>query len=113
METEIAKVALAVPGSLGIVLAIATFGFMAWFIKDNQKQNEKREERLAGIIERDLVNQKEQLSRLEEAAKFQRAEHETIINGQKDSTFEHNKILNILERVAGMLSNHNGNTQKT
>lgn len=110
--SEISKMAVAVPGSLGIILAIATFAFMAWFIKDNQKQNEKREERLAGIIERDLASQKAQLDRIETASTFQRREHEEILANQKESSNQHKDISGILAGIAGMLTGHQAKVVK-
>ncbi len=102
---EMSKIAVAVPGSLGIILAISTFIFMAWLVRFVLQENAKREERLAGIIERDLAAQKMQLDRLEEGHRFQRAEHQTIIHNQEKSIIRQDAVAQILERIVGILTN--------
>ena len=104
MEDSLTKVAVAVPGSLGIILAIATFIFMAWLVRYVFKTNDKREERLARLIEVDLVNQKMQLDRLEEGHKFQRIEHQTIISNQGDFLKKQESIALLLERLLGLVT---------
>lgn len=112
-EDAMVKVATAVPGSLGIILAIATFIFMAWFVKDNQRQNEKREERLAGIIERDLTNQRSQLEGISEANRMQRLEHQTIIDNQKASMGRQDAMLGLLQTMTGILTTGNKSSRVT
>lgn len=108
MEPDgLTKMAVAVPGSLGIILAIATFIFMAWLVRFVLKTNEKREDRLASIIERDLASQNEQLDRLEEGHRFQRAEHQQILENQKRSIERQDAVALILERMVGILSSPN------
>lgn len=102
---EMSKVAVAVPGSLGIILAIATFVFAGWLIRYVLKTNEKREERLAKLIETDLANQKMQLDRLEEGHRFQRLEHQNILDTQKKSVERQDAVALILERLIGILNN--------
>lgn len=101
--SELTKTAIAVPGALGIILAIATFVFMAWLVRFVLKTNEKREDRLAKIIESDLEGQKAQLDRLEEGHRFQRAEHEKIMVNQDKCLERHDASVLVLERIAGML----------
>lgn len=108
MENEATKMAIAVPGSLGIILAIATFVFMAWLVRFVLKTNEKREDRLASIIEKDLAAQKVQLDRLEEGHRFQRIEHDKIISNQEKSLVRQDAVANILERLTGIVM---GNTR--
>lgn len=108
-EDQLTKMAVAVPGSLGIILAIATFVFMAWFVKDNQRQNEKREERLAQIIERDLTNQKSQLDSLAEANRMQRTEHQNIIDNQKSSLSRQDAMLAVLTTMTAILTTNSHN----
>lgn len=104
MADELTKVAIAVPGSLGIVLSISTFIFMGWLIRYVLKTNEKREDRLAEIITLHLAAQKTQLDKLEEADKFQRIEHTAIMDNQKKSIERQDAVALILERMVGMLS---------
>lgn len=101
---EATKTALAVPGSLGIILSIASFVFMGWLIRYVLKTNEKREDRLADIITIHLAAQKAQLDKLEEADRFQRSEHVAIMENQKKSIERQDAVALILERMAGMLS---------
>lgn len=103
METELTKAAIAVPGSLGIILAIATFIFMAWLVRFVLKTNEIRESRLAGIIERDLAQQKTQLDRIETANAMQREEHKAILETQAKSNIANQNLAQILERICGTL----------
>lgn len=104
ITTEITKTAVAVPGSLGIILSVSTFVFCAWLIRYVLKTNEKREDRLASLIEKDLSNQKSQLDRLEEGHKFQRAEHQALLENQNKYLLRQDATAQILERLVGMLS---------
>ena len=117
---------------LGIVLSLLMAGFMGWVIRFILKENAKREERLAGIIERDLVAQKNALEqhdrrmseaaqRTEEANKRQREEHEQLSGKQKQlldnqDSFSHRQdaTVQVLERIAGVLAalNPNANTSQ-
>ena len=109
MDQELIKSAATY--GLGTVLAILMAGFMGWVIRFILKDNAKREERLAEIIERDLIAQKSALEahdrrvseatqRAEEAHRRQREEHEEMNRRQ-------NATVQVLERIAGILAGLN------
>lgn len=101
------ELAVTVPGSLGIVLAIATFCFMAWLVRFVLKTNEKREERLAKIIENDLATQRNQIDSLVTANSMQREEHRVLLETAERINKSQNATSNLLSQILGMLSgNH-------
>lgn len=78
---------LSVNYGLGIVLAVGMACFQGWLLKYVLAQNEKREQRLSDLIQKDLMNQTKAIndhdarsvsaiSSMEEAHRRQREEHE-------------------------------------
>lgn len=104
VTSEATKIAVAVPGSLGIILAIATFIFMVWLVRFVLRTSEKREQEMRDFYSTHMLTQKAQLDRIETANNLQRAEHQAIIDNQQKSINRQDAVAQILERIVGMLS---------
>jgi hypothetical protein len=81
---------------LGIVLAVAIALFLGWLIRYVLRENAKREDRLAGIIENHLHALDESTHKLTNAiTEHDRASRE----GYRQQHEEHREIVKLLERL--------------
>lgn len=134
METGVSKAVelSAQYGVTTVVLFIVVFylGGLVWYIirqgyqrekeqtareKDQAVRNEKREERLASLIEIHLANNEQKsnerhlshliaLGKLEEADRRQREEHEEILRCQKDTQKQHEYLIRIMSGILDRLN---------
>lgn len=103
---------IAVPGALGIILAIATFAFMAWLVWFVMINNQNRENRYIEVFQKELSQQQAALARIEQAGTYQRDEHNKMIQQGEECIKSHQANINILERISGILMNGNAYIKK-
>ncbi len=83
---------------LGVALSIFIAGFLGWLLRFVLKENAKREDRLATIIENHLHALTESVNRLSQAIAERDRQMQEACRYQRE---EHREMIHLLERLNG------------
>ena len=89
---------LAANYGLGVALSVFIAGFLAWILRFVLKENAKREDRLATIIENHLHALTESVNRLSQAIAERDRQMQEACRYQRE---EHREMVRLLEKLNG------------